>query len=133
MTLQDNPTPTINRGIVFDLLLRAIVAGSLCLVGFAIVLGQKWENTDLYFGFGNGHGFTTQDAVALIPIIIGLIWFGLGLWKYHRILRLLIQKSSEIAFLGGLTIGLLIGGFLGTGFGAVFENTLISIAHQIFR
>ncbi len=133
MTTQNTMASNINRRIILELLLRLPVTVTLLLIGLAIILGPKWYPEIIHIRIAHGHGFTTQDAVALIPISLGLVWFSIGLWKYRLPLRNYICTSPEIAFILALLIGLLSGIYLGTGIGTIFESDIISIAKSILQ
>ncbi len=133
MTTQNTVPTNINRKIVIDLLLRLPITLILLLLGLAIILGPKWKVELIHFSIARGHGFTTQDAVALIPISIGILWYSIGIWKYRIPLRNYIRTAPEKAFALALIVGLFVGIFLGTGIGTIFEFEIISIARSLFR
>lgn len=122
-----------DRFIVSQILMRLPLTIILLLIGIAVMFGPKWNNNLIHISVVSGHGFTTQDAVAMLPISLGIAWFIGGLWKYRAFLRQKIRNSPEKAFLFALGIGLLIGLFLGTGFGTLFESVIVSFFRLIFH
>ena len=102
----------------------------LFFVGFAIELGPKWPSGRIHISIAPGHGFTDQDAVALIPFSIGIVWFGIGIGKNQRMLKNYIRKYPEKSFVIALIIGLTLGLLIGIVVGAIFETYITYFYRQ---
>lgn len=122
-----------DRFIVSQILMRLPLTIILLLVGVAVMFGPKWNNNLIHISVVSGHGLTTQDAVAMLPISLGIAWFIGGLWKHRSFLRQKIRNSPEKAFLLALGIGLLIGLFMGLALGAVFESVIVSLYRVVVQ
>lgn len=112
----------------FKVFLWVSITGILFLLGLLVELGPKWSPGLIHIPLSPGHGFTDQDAFALIPISLGTIWFSMGLWMNRTILRDYVRRQPEKSFVIALTIGLILGLPIGTGVGIIFRGNIIFLS-----
>jgi amino acid permease len=103
----------------------------LLFMGLLVVMGPKWPEGFIHIHISSGHGFTDQDAFALIPIFLGIAWFGIGVWKSRYFLRDYIRSAPEKAVIFALIFGLLLGLTMGVGFGAIFKSTFKALIQYL--
>lgn len=94
----------------------------LMLFGIYISMGPKLPRGPIHIHLARGHAITTQDVVALLPIGIAVIWFGLGMWKHRAIWLGYIRRSPIKAFFFALVLGLLLGLLFGIPGGAIYRT-----------
>ena len=91
----------------------------LNFIGLILVLGPKWIEGPIHIHLFNDHGFTTQDAIALIPISAGMLLFGKEIWEERTRLFRFISQFTNYSVIFILSIGISIGVFLGVPIGMI--------------
>lgn len=139
MENQNQPSSLSNQAQRFSLhptrraiAVSALIAG-LFLIGFLIEIGPKWDETVIHIPLSPGHGFTTQDAAALIPASLALILLVSAVWKYRPTMKQQIEAAPLNAFGLALILGLSIGLVLGIGLGMLFKVPFISFLKDVLK
>jgi uncharacterized protein YacL len=115
--------------------LSLLVAIALIIVGLAIIVGPKYPEGPIHIRLVPGHAITTQDVVALVPILLGAFIIASMLWRQRRrFLRYLDTKPRQAVgrlMLLGVLIGILIGLLLGVIYERPILQTLRTISAPI--
>lgn len=101
----------------FLIVLRIALAALLLIIGVAIIIGPKYPEGFIHITLVRGHAITTQDVIALIPLLLGVTILLRLLWSQRAsFLHLLNTRPAYASALlvgagaiGGLLLGLLIG------------------------
>jgi len=104
---------------------------TLFALGIVIVIEPKWHNEFIHISLSNGHGITTQDVIALLPISLGLLWLGAGIWHDRDTLRQYARQFPETAAITALGIGVTIGSIFGLFLGVIFEDKFMSLLRAV--
>lgn len=118
---------------VWHNLLKVVLILVLLFIGLLIELSPKWDESLIHIPLSPGHGFTTQDTVALIPISLALILLINTVWKYRPTLKQRIATNPHNAFALALIIGLSLGLLLGIGLGMLFKIPLVIFLKEILK
>lgn len=105
----------------------------LFFIGFLVELSPKWPTEAIHIPVSPGHGFTTQDTVASIPISLALILLLSAVWKYRPMMKQRIQASPVNAFGLALIIGLSTGIILGIALGMIFKIPLVILLKEVLK
>jgi len=96
----------------------------LIYLGLGLIRVRRFRQGPIHIHLWEGHGFETQDLVAVIMISLGVVWFLWGSRRYRGAMEAYIRQQPIRAFLMALTAGLVVGAMLGIGIGAFFEEPI---------
>jgi hypothetical protein len=88
--------------------------GGLLLVTVAVLLLATPADLEgpVLFPISPGHALSVLDCIALVPLLAGMTWLYIGLWKRRKHILEVTQSSPGrsilVVFIGGFGLGLLI-------------------------
>jgi hypothetical protein len=86
----------------------------LLLVTVAVLLLATPADLEgpVLFPISPGHALSVLDCIALVPLLAGMTWLYIGLWKRRKHILEVTQSSPGrsilVVFIGGFGLGLLI-------------------------
>jgi hypothetical protein len=106
------------------MVLQIALALLLLVIGAAIILGPKFPEGFIHIRLVRGHAITTQDVIALIPLLLGAYLLLRMGWSrrmgWLRLLQTNPARGSALLIGCGAAAGL----FVGLLLGILYENQI---------
>lgn len=125
----DNSEQTYVDKLTSNIRLWLLGVAVLLLLGVFLLLGPKFPSGPIHIHIARGHGITTPDLFALIPIVLAVIWFFLGLWRHREAWMGSIRQYPVKAFFLALALGIFLGLLFGIPWGAIYRTEVREFMH----